>query len=336
MDGPMEKRTVKKVIHGGKRKQMEEKSGTRFLDFSASLNPFPPFVNWDCSAVDWETYPDDEYTVLKEAIGRVFHRPVEEITIGNGSIEVIRTFCRAVLSPGDWIVLSEPTFGEYLYSARLAGADQTASVTEARAQFLCNPNNPTGTLLPRSDVVMTANEAADAGRYLFLDEAFVELSDPDQSLVNYPTETLVVARSLTKCFAVPGLRMGFGFGPPDLIETMEATRLPWTVSAVAEVFALHALQEYGALAESRYAIQQERRFIEESLDQIGISYLPSSTNFLLVHLGVSAHRVCTALLRQGILVRDCTSFGLPASIRIAVRTRQENTSLIEALETCLP
>jgi Histidinol-phosphate/aromatic aminotransferase and cobyric acid decarboxylase len=95
-----------------------------------------------------ESYPDDTYCLLKETIGKIFHREPEEITVGNGSIELIRSFCASVLEPGDRIFLQPPTFGEYEYSARLAGAECTTEPSRAKVRFLCNPNNPTGRLPP--------------------------------------------------------------------------------------------------------------------------------------------------------------------------------------------
>ncbi len=324
-----------KAIHGGTVKRLKSRIAGDILDFSASLNPFPPRVDWSVDPGDLECYPDDSYAALKEAIGRTFHRPTEEICVGNGSIELIRVFCTATLEKGDRVAIDSPTFGEYELSARLCGARATGQ-GPIKVRFLCNPNNPTGELMPRDAVLERLHAVSEGGSRLFLDEAFIELADPAESLVDVPDPALFIARSLTKSFAVPGLRLGYGFGDPTLVERMETIRLPWTVNACAEAFAIGAFAVYGELARSRARIAAERSRLVSRLDALGLPHHPSSTNFVLVRLPLPAADLSARLLERGILVRDCTSFGLSRSIRIAVRTPEENDRLMEALAACLP
>lgn len=332
----MEKEIFGRVVHGGRELWYRKRSGRPVLDFSANLNPFPPEVPWDPDPSALSSYPDDRYEALREAIGRTFGRRPEEIAVGNGSMELIRVFCRAALSPGDGFYLDPPTFGEYELSARLAGALLLEDPGRARVRFLCNPNNPTGALLPAARVRESLRQVRNSGGILFLDEAFIELSDPAESLVGERDPALFLLRSLTKAFAVPGLRFGYGFGDPELIERMEVLRPPWSVNTFAEEFALLALRHYDRLGDSRQRIGKERAWLEERLGDLGLAPLPSSANFLLVLLGEPAPALAARLLEKGILVRDCTSFGLPNAIRVAVRTREENQHLIGALAACLP
>jgi threonine-phosphate decarboxylase len=390
----VKKENFERVVHGGRELSYRKHSGRLLLDFSANLNPFPPEVPWEPDPSALSSYPDDRYEALREVIGRTFGRRPEEIAVGNGSMELIRVFCQAVLSPGDGFYLDPPTFGEYELSARLAGALPVEEPVRARVRFLCNPNNPTGALLPaarvREDLRQVRNNGGIPSRgaplppgrsrlrpegplppgtapprsrgtpapldssgsfgtvapsepglpagpgILFLDEAFIELSDPRESLVHDVDPALFILRSLTKAFAVPGLRFGYGFGDPDLIERMEVLRPPWSVNSFAEEFALLAFQHYDRLGESRQRIAQERDWLEERIGDLGLAPLPSSANFLLVLLGEPASALAARLLEKGILVRDCASFGLPNAMRIAVRTREENEQLIEAISACLP
>jgi threonine-phosphate decarboxylase len=170
---------------------------------------------------------------------------------------------------------------------------------------------------------------------LFLDEAFIELSDPSQSLVREEDPALFLLRSLTKAFAVPGLRFGYGFGDAELIARMEVLRPPWSVNAFAQEFALLAFRNYSQLGESRRRIAEERAWLEGRLRDLGLPPHPSSANFLLVPLEEPAAGLAARLLEKGILVRDCASFGLPDHIRVAVRNREEDGQLIEALSACL-
>lgn len=318
-----------KVVHGGRIRTVLGETGRPVIDFSANMNPAPPLVSPDFSFRHLESYPDDHYIVLKEALSSVFGRPVDEIAVGNGSIELIRLFAMAAISPGDRVRIMRPTFGEYEFSARLAGGTigEPAAVT-----FICNPNNPTGELLTRKALLADM----DRGGILFLDEAFIELADPRESLVNVREPALFVLRSLTKSFAVPGIRFGYGFGDPDLIGRIEALRPPWSVNAFAEQYALAALACYGQLEESRKFISREREWLVRELAVLPVDIHPSSVNFLLLTLKEEVHPLCASLLAKGILVRDCRSFGLSRSIRVAVRTRDENRQLVEALKQCLP
>lgn len=325
-----------KVVHGGKKRYFEETTGTSVIDFSASLNPFPPHIQINLDPVTCRTYPDDTYSSLKQAIGRKFHRNPDEICVGNGSIEVIRAFCVAVLRPSDRVAINQPTFGEYAYSARLAGAECTENPLDAAVQFICNPNNPTGELTPKKQLLKLADMREKAGALLFVDEAFIELSDMGQSLAGDYHPSVFVARSLTKSFAVPGLRFGYGLGNPKLIAKIEAVRLPWSVNTVAEAYALEAFRHYDALEESRQRIIQERTWLFQELQNLGVKVQPSEANFLLIHLPSGARQFSEKMLRFGILVRDCTSFGLSKSIRVAVMKREENHQLIEAMRACLP
>jgi threonine-phosphate decarboxylase len=325
-----------KAVHGGMIKQVRENTGRAVLDFSANLNPAPPSVIPDLSLECLSYYPDDGYTRLKEVISAIFNRPVEEIAVGNGSIELIRVFCFATLSRGDRVRISPPTFGEYELSAKLAGAVLAGPDEPAKVTFVCNPNNPTGELMPRSRMLEVQKHVSAAHGMLFVDEAFIELSDPGESVTDIREDGLFVLRSLTKSFAVPGIRFGYGFGSPSLIETVETLRPPWSVNAFAEQYALAAFRHYGNLEESRKVIARERKWLVHELSRFPFTIHPSSANFLLLNSEKDVSDLCTALLARDILVRDCHSFGLPKSIRIAVRTREENQQLIEALEQCLP
>jgi threonine-phosphate decarboxylase len=328
----------RKVVHGGTGKRQREKTQKSVLDFSASVNPFPPKIEWHCDPAGLAGYPDDTYSELKERIGRIFRHDPEEICVGNGSIEIIRVFCAVTLghaAGSKHFFIEPPTFGEYELSACLAGADRTDDPEKADVRFVCNPNNPTGVLQPRSDLLMQLAAIKRHGGILFCDEAFIGLADPEESLADVRDPGLFVVHSLTKSFAVPGLRMGFGFGERDLVEKIETVRSPWCVNAYAEAFAMEALLHLDELAGSRAAIASERERMVLAISRLGLSSHLSSANYLLVDCGKDVVPLCSALAAKNILVRDCTSFGLRTCIRIAVRTPDENTQLIEALGSCV-
>ena len=327
----------KKAVHGGKIQEFRRRAGHEFLDVSASMNPFVPDFFCDFSCADLSIYPDDTYAVLKETIGRIFSRNPDEICVGNGSAELIRVYCHTVLTKGDTVRIDPPTFAEYGLSAELAGAAVVSGPVTGRPRlrFVCNPNNPTGVLLPRPEMSAILDACTDAGTQLFVDEAFMDLAEPEASLTDICSDSLFVMRSLTKCFSVPGLRFGYGFGDPDLIARLETARTPWTVNAFAEYYAVTAFSHYHELRESARRIAREREWYFARLEELGLAHSASAVNYILIDLKRDASAFCEALMRKSILVRDCTSFGLPFSIRVAVETREKNIRVLEAIGECL-
>ncbi|HJJ59838.1 MAG TPA: histidinol-phosphate transaminase [Methanocorpusculum sp.] len=321
----------KKVFHGGHKASDEGKNPV--LDVSASLNPFAPDIPCTFSIDDVRRYPDDSYAELKEAISKVFKRPAEEICVGNGSAELIRVYCQVIF--GKSCRINMPTFEEYALSAELAGKNVTSDPEDWDVRFICNPDNPTGVMLERGELCSIVSEAEDAGQQIFVDEAFMDLAETNESVSDVSADNLFVLRSLTKSFAVPGLRFGFGFGCPKLIEKIETARTPWSVNSFAELFAKEAFERYGELRLSAKKISREREWFFEELERRGIPYFASKTNYICLSVGKSAADVTRDMLREGVCVRDCTSFGLPENIRISVETREKNKIVLEALDKCL-
>lgn len=325
-----------KQEHGGCIRRLHADGSNReIIDFSASMNPYPPRIDWSPESCDLSAYPDDTYAELKEAIGSVFNRDSAEIAVGNGSVELIRIYAQVMVPPGSIACIENPTFGEYAQSVLLAGGSITdVPSDDATVRYLCNPNNPTGVLHQKNDILDILNDCREVGSSLFLDEAFIDLADPRASVSDLRDPDLFVLRSLTKSFSVPGIRFGFGFGDPELILAIERTRPPWTVNRYAESFAISAISYLPDLAQSRKLIDRNREFLIGHIESLGFTPHPSSANYILIHTGRQASELTAELLAKGVLVRDCTSFGLPESIRVAVRTEDENQVLLEALSAC--
>lgn len=329
-------RRIRKTEHGGKTHLASGSDNQIMLDFSENLNPFPPVFSWNPGNISLSSYPDNRYAALKEHIARIEGRRADEICVGNGSVELMRSFCQAVLSPGDRVSVPTHTFGEYAISVECTGGVPVSPQDGTAAEFFCNPNNPTGMLVPRSDVLEKIHVHEDAGSLLFIDEAFIDLADPAESVTGVRSEHAFVLRSLTKAFAVPGIRFGWGVGCPDLIAAIEAIRPPWSVNAYAEDYAHAALDNAYQMEASRKRIAEERLFLAGELKSRDIPVCPSAVNFLLFRSPVRASDLKERLIAHGVLIRDCASFGLPEYVRIAVRTRDENRMLLEALDLCLP
>jgi len=324
--------------HGGRIKQFVE-DGYSLIDFSASVNPLPPALDLSINYAEVCFYPDAAYTSLKKVIA-AYHRCIpEQVAVGNGSVELIRLICMMTLNRGDLVCTSEHTFGEYGMSARLCGASITHDPNGARLHFICNPENPTGELLKKECVLemICEREQGPDSALLVIDEAFIDLADPCESVIPciINRENVVVLRSLTKSFGMPGIRFGYAIGDASIIRTIEILRSPWSVNALSEKIAKEAFSRMNELAISREYLKCEREFMISSFEGAGFQCSNASANYILIQAQRSATQIATEMITHGFLVRDCTSFGLPNSVRVAVRTHEENMALLEALIPCL-
>lgn len=351
--------------HGGRIGAYTD-SDQPMIDFSANLNPV---VMPDIPTAIREIggifhYPDNNYPGLRNVSADFVEAcsgangttriTAENIVPTNGSSELIRLFAEAVIERGDSVIIPAPTFDEYAFQCRLFGADvqyrdyskilelSEGSISDARAVFLCNPNNPTGDLIARDDVRLLSDRCSDAETFLFVDEAFIELSDPTQSVAHavFDSDFVVVLRSLTKVFAVPGLRLGFGIASVRVAELLNRARLVWNVGAHAEAIGRELMDECmkgDYLDRSITLIQKERGYLMEAFTSRGFSPHESAVNFILVDISSTGMESCELVERMvgnGILIRDCATFqGLDGRyIRVAVRTREENRMLMRAID----
>ena len=341
--------------HGGRVREAAACFGSEPLDFSANINPLgcPPLKDVLSSEMEkLGQYPDNRYTEFREAAAAFVGVDVCNIVPGNGSSEIIRLFVETTLEEGDLAIIPFPTFGEYENQSRLFGAEihrtnlgpngqveiDNSALSDAKAFFLCNPNNPTGSLLPKSKIVDLAKRCERCETFLLVDEAFIELSDPEQSVARLAPEMeyLVVMRSLTKSFGVPGLRLGFGVSNNLLAEVMNRARLPWSISSIASAAGVELFKHMDHLEKARVLIRTELAWLTGRLEGLGLRPMESMVNFILVDVkpsGLSSEELVRRMMAEGILIRDCQSFGLGEGyIRVAVRNRDENARLVDALE----
>jgi histidinol-phosphate aminotransferase len=322
------------------------------LDFSVSTNPFgpPPGIKEALSQASIERYPDSEATELGQSLARKLNIAPANLMIGSGSTELIRLVVTAYFGSGDLVIIPQPTYGEYEISCHLVDAQILKQPTREEANFrlniaetvdlirghrpkgifLCNPNNPTGQYLSQEEVKKILSLAKDS--LVVLDEAYIAFTESTWSSVDLvDSGNLVILRSMTKDYALAGLRLGYAIAAEPIISVLKRVRPPWNVSSVAQAAGVFALKADGYLDNCRIRINQAREFLVEGLKGLGFSPLPSETNFFLVKVGDAA-RFRQALLKRGILVRDCTSFGLPHYIRLAPRPIAECQRLLAVMK----
>jgi len=343
--------------HGGRITEASE-TMPNVLDFSASLNPYvhPRTKSAVKEALKGAYhYPDHTYRRFREAVGEYLAVPSDGIVPGNGSVELIRFCAWALLQKGDKVIVPAPTFGEYELACRLSGAEPlivpawneqafkrelfgALDEEDIRMVFLCNPNNPTGKVLARETVTDIAFKCHETNAFLLVDEVFIELSDPRQSVATENLDEAFVLRSLTKSFAIPGIRASYGITNPELANVLNSIRVPWNLNSIADGVTVALLKDCKPyLDASREKIAAQRRWLARELKKIpGLRLLESDANFIMVNVAgtsLSSTGFARKMRRCGFLVRDCQSFRLTGDdyIRIAVRTKAENARLLEAV-----
>ncbi|HEV2093627.1 MAG TPA: aminotransferase class I/II-fold pyridoxal phosphate-dependent enzyme [Rubrobacter sp.] len=336
--------------HGGAAARMLDVPEGGFLDFSQNINPLgapPAALEAARRALDEETgrYPDLSYHDLREALGAYVGVDPQKIVPTNGGAEALFLAARAAGKSGKALIL-EPTFSEYAPAAEAAGLSAVRRVVRrpqdgfgldpgaiadlegAAVVFLCNPNNPTGGVLGRRAVMEISARVRDAGAVLVVDEAFVDFV-PEASVADAVDDHLFVARSFTKFFAIPGLRLGCLILPDA--PRAQALQPSWPVNAVAAAAGAAAARDAGFAEMSVREVTRLRGELSAALAALpGLAVFPGAANFLLVR---GPEGLTGRLARRGVLVRGCAPFaGLgPEFFRVAVRAEEENRALVEAV-----
>ena len=358
-------------VHGGVKPEELRALGLNpedVLDFSASVSPIgPPEGVWEAlRKVDLGAYPDPHCLVLREELSARLSRgrevpltvPIDNILVGNGSTEIIHLLARVFLS-GESPAANRsalqlaPTYGEYAGACGLMGVaisafqapssppfrwdmDEAASRIRRdrpRLVFVCNPNNPTGVYLDEADVGRLARATAACEGLLIIDEAYISFVDtPWDSLGMALDSNVVLLRSMTKDYALTSLRLGYAVASTAIIDQLAALQPDWSVNGFAQAAGLAALADAGYLSRAKDAVDEAKDFLADRLDRLGLTMLPSSANFVLVNVS-DAKLWRDKLMRLGIFVRDCASFGLPSYIRIGIRDLPDCQRLVAAMET---
>jgi len=298
---------------------------------------------------DVHRYPDGSGFELKKALSAHLGINNAQITLGNGSNDVLELIARAFVQSNDEVIFSEHAFAVYPLVTQAIGGraaitpavnyghDLTAmhrAITDGtRVIFIANPNNPTGTWL-RRDELYAFLRSVPSRVVVVVDEAYFEFvtapAYPDclKWLPEFPN--LVVTRTFSKIYGLAGLRVGYGVSHPDLADIINRVRQPFNVNSLALVAAAAALEDRkhveASVVQNRNGLQQ----LETGIKNLGLDYIPSAGNFLCVHVGDAA-QIYETLLRKGVIVRPIANYGLPEHLRVTVGLEAENTRFLDAL-----
>jgi len=322
-----------RVPHGGA-------SDPQLLDFSANTNPVSPAgtVSVYKSAFSAaRRYPVDDYCEFRAAAAEYTGVSGTQIIPAAGGLAGIRLLLSVVLDSGDSVAIPSPSFGEYAKEVQLQGGEPTFvdhdAITEVdptphEVVVVCNPNNPTGESYSPTALHGLADRCRNAGTTLLVDEAFLDFTDqPSMAGV----EGVVVARSLTKIFGLPGLRAGFLVATGQLRDRLDVARISWTLSTPAAAVGAHCLGETEFVDETRQRVRSER---ERMVDRLSTAFdvTDSTAPFLLLETDRPVKEVIDQARSNGVVIRDATTFrGLDSHVRVAIKRPHENDTLLDAL-----
>ena len=295
-------------------------------------------------------YPDGDCFYLNRALARKLGVEPDRLIFGNGSNEIIELAARTFMRPGDEAVMAEQAFVVYELIVQAVGGKRKtvplknfthdlaamadAVTPQTRLVFLANPNNPTGTIYRRRDWEAFL-ERISPDVLVIVDEAYfeyVEEADYPNSLDYHARHPAILTlRTFSKLYGLAGLRIGYGIGAKSVIALMQRVRQPFNVNAPAQWAALAALDDSEHVQRSLGVNQQGVKYLQTEFARLGLSYIPSQANFILVRVG-NGHEVFQRLLQQGVIVRPMVGYKFPEHVRVTVGTMAQNQKLIGALE----
>ena len=299
-------------------------------------------------------YPDSYCYELKAALAEFWRVTSAQLLVANGSDEVLRLIAETFLNPGDEVIIGEPTFSEYRFVATIMGAKtvtvplrdyrydltaMAAAISPAtKILIICNPNNPTGAMVSRTEIEIFLDSVSEEVLVVF-DEAYSEyVSDPAfVSGLDYIEKkpNLMVLHTFSKIYGLAGLRVGYGIAHQDLIAAINRVKDPFNVNIIAQAAAQAALADSDHIKCSRELNERGKAFLYHNLSALGLSYVPTESNFILVDTGRDGLQVFQELMRMGIIIRPAHSFGYPSHIRVTIGTEAENIRFIEGLKQVL-
>lgn len=350
-------------LHGGNIYRLQ-REGKEVLDYSSNINPLGVPQKFIDKAIQnfssLSQYPDIDYIELREKIANYNQVSRENILVGNGATEILFLYIRALRSKKTLLV--GPCFAEYARVLKTVGSEiclfplkeeenfilnVEALISEIQKEdydlvLLCNPNNPTGKFIPLEDFKKIVTVIEKKGIQLFVDEAFIEFVESwkKKTVALLKSKSVFILRALTKFFAIPGLRLGYGMTwNADLFSRMQEEKEPWSVNVFANLAGLTMLEDEEYIRKTEDWIREEKKYFHQELSKISeIKVYETETNFILLQLlSKEAREFQAAMIEKGILVRDASNFPFLNEyyIRLAIKDRVSNQKVIKAIQEIL-
>lgn len=298
-------------------------------------------------------YPDGSSYYLKNRLSEIFNLPMERILTGNGSNELIELTIRSFLTDGDEVIQPFPTFLVYEKVVNGAGGELISvplkdyridleGVLKAVTQktkiiFVNNPNNPTGSGISYEDM-LSFLEKVPGDIIVVIDEAYIEFaSDKVANGLDLldKRDRLIILRTFSKLYGLAGLRIGYGFSSAEMVDYINRVRQPFNLNLPAQAAALAALDDNDFITKTLSLVKDGLKYLYKSLDEMGLYYIPTETNFFLIKVPTGGRNIFNLMLKEGVIVRSMESYGLGDFIRINVGLPEENERFIRSLKKVL-
>ncbi|MED1471955.1 histidinol-phosphate transaminase [Bacillus salipaludis] len=296
-------------------------------------------------------YPEGMAPALTEKLAHQFNIDRKRILVGNGSDEIIRLLTRSYIRASDEVIMADVTFPRYETNVFIEGGKPIkvpllhgvhdlewmfkAITANTRMIFICNPNNPTGTIVSEEEL-RTFIERVPKHILLIIDEAYYEyVTDKDYLqtvplLDEYPN--LIILRTFSKIYGLASLRIGYGMMHPSMVQELVKVKEPFNTNRFAQAAAIASLEDLDFVETCKRKNEEGRKYLENELEKMGLGYFPSQGNFLMVKINRSGDELFQSLLKQGIIVRSGVPLGYPETIRVSIGTEEENRAFISALK----
>ena len=331
---------------------------TNIIKLASNENPLGPsplgMAAIQKSVSQVNLYPDGNAYYLKEELANHWGIAPKNLILGNGSNDVLQIIGETYISPGDEVIYSESAFVVYMLVAKIFGAKSIvtpmcgyshdleamadAITDRTKVIFIANPNNPTGTMVTKDETERFMKRVPDHVLVAF-DEAYyeyVDRSDYPQTLPYvYEKRNVIITRTFSKIYGLAGLRVGYAIAKPEIIETMNRVRQPFNCNSLAQVAARAALKDVEHVRRSQQINAIGKAYLYDAMNELGLEYVESEGNFILVHFDRVGQEVADALMRKGIIVRPVAGYGFPNSVRVTIGVPDENARFVRALNEVL-
>lgn len=336
--------------------EVEQELGLQHvIKLASNENPFGPSPKAQKAMANYlaqlHRYPDANAYTLRRAISAHCDVAWDQVMVGNGADELITLISETFLAEGDEVIIPHPTFSEYAFGTHLMDAKpclvglsdrfeydleavQNAVTTRTKLIFLCSPNNPTGTYIRKKEFEQFLATLSSHAIVVF-DAAYSDYATAEDYTdgLEYVKKgcPIIALHTFSKIYGLAGIRVGFGISTPEIVGFINRVKEPFNVNVLAQVGAAAALDDREHVSRSKLGNESGRNELYQAFESLGICYLPSMSNFILIHIGEQTEKLYDALLRRGIIVRPGKVFGLPEHLRISVGSSNENRALVNAL-----
>lgn len=330
------------------------------IKLASNENPLGPSAAAKSAMLDavnnMHIYPDANSYELKKAIAQKYQIQTENIIIGNGSDELIKLIAETYVNPDDEVIIGSPSFSEYIFAAHLMGGKIVSvpltedyrfdlpamidTITEkTKVMIICNPNNPTGTMVNKQEVNAFIAQVPEHILVVF-DSAYAEYAEDDGQyesgstyVIKYPN--VIELRTFSKIYALAGLRVGYGIAAAETISMISRAREPFNVNKMAQAAAVAALNDITHVEQSRKVNHEGKKYLYDQFQQMDLKYIPTHANFIMVDVEKDSKEVFRSLMEKGVIVRTGDIFGMPDYLRVTIGTPEENQRFITALKEIL-